>query len=86
MFDKAESKNKLLRSVAGGGVDTLGQLPARWDKFELMMESHKLMIKEQVISLLLFEWQNSIYIYRISHDFTFYIKLYEMCTCIGNVV
>jgi len=55
MFDKAESKNKLLRSVAGGGVDTLGQLPARWDKFELMMESHKLMIKEQVISLLLFE-------------------------------
>lgn len=48
MFDKAESKNKLLRSVAGGGVEQIGQLQARWDKFELMMESHELMVKEQV--------------------------------------
>jgi dynein heavy chain 2 len=48
LFDKAESKNKLLRTVAGGGVDSLNHLLARWDKFELMMESHQLMVKEQV--------------------------------------
>lgn len=48
LFDKAEAKNKLLRSVAGGGVEQIGQLQARWDKFELMMESHELMVKEQV--------------------------------------
>ena len=48
LFEKAEAKNKLLRSVAGGGVESLGQLQARWDKFELMMESHQLMVKEQV--------------------------------------
>lgn len=48
LFDKAESKNKLLRSVAGGGVEQIGQLQARWDKFEMMMESHELMVKEQV--------------------------------------
>lgn len=45
---KAEAKNKLLRSVAGGGVDSLSYLQAFWDKFELMMESHQLMVKEQV--------------------------------------
>ena len=48
LFDKAESKNKLLRSVAGGGVEQIDQLQARWDKFEMMMESHELMVKEQV--------------------------------------
>lgn len=48
LFDKAESKNKLLRSVAGGGVEQISQLQARWDKFEMMMESHELMVKEQV--------------------------------------
>lgn len=48
LFDKAESKNKLLRSVAGGGVEQIGTLQARWDKFELMLESHELMVKEQV--------------------------------------
>ena len=48
LFDKAETQNKLLRSVAGGGVEVLNQLQARWDKFELMMESHQLMVKEQV--------------------------------------
>ena len=48
LFGKAESKNKLLRSVAGGGVEQIGQLQARWDKFEMMMESHELMVKEQV--------------------------------------
>ncbi|XP_022324921.2 cytoplasmic dynein 2 heavy chain 1-like isoform X2 [Crassostrea virginica] len=48
LFLKAEAKNKLLRSVAGGGVDSLSSLQAFWDKFELMMESHQLMVKEQV--------------------------------------
>ena len=47
-FAAAEQKNKLLRSVAGGGVDELSQLRTRWDKFEIMMESHQMMIKDQV--------------------------------------
>ena len=47
-FDSADSKNRLLRSVAGGGSDQLTSLRGRWDKFELMMESHELMVKEQV--------------------------------------
>ena len=53
LFEKAEAKNKLLRSVAGGGVESLSQLQGRWDKFELMMESHQLMVKEQVSDLIL---------------------------------
>ncbi|XP_053312461.1 cytoplasmic dynein 2 heavy chain 1 isoform X2 [Spea bombifrons] len=48
LFKEAEEKNRLLRSVAGGGLDTIGNLRAKWDKFELMMESHQLMIKEQI--------------------------------------
>lgn len=48
LFEKAESKNRLLRSVAGEGIEQIGQLQARWDKFEIMMESHELMVKEQV--------------------------------------
>nr|WAW84826.1 cytoplasmic dynein 2 heavy chain 1 [Halisarca dujardinii] len=47
-FVQAERKNKLLRSVAGSGVDQLSDLRTRWDKFEIIMESHQLMIKEQV--------------------------------------
>ena len=34
--------------MAGGGVEQLGELRTRWDKFEIMMESHQLMIKDQV--------------------------------------
>ena len=30
------------------GVETINQLQGQWDKFELMMESHQLMVKEQV--------------------------------------
>lgn len=37
------------RSVAGTGVDILS-LRQRWDKFELMLESHAMMIKEQVLA------------------------------------
>ena len=51
LFLEAERKNKLLRSVAGGGVEQLGELKSRWDKFEIMMESHQLMIKDQVCSV-----------------------------------
>lgn len=34
--------------MAGGGVDSLGLQKGRWDKFELMIESHQLMIKDQL--------------------------------------
>uniref|UniRef100_A0A803SUA0 Dynein cytoplasmic 2 heavy chain 1 n=1 Tax=Anolis carolinensis TaxID=28377 RepID=A0A803SUA0_ANOCA len=47
-FQEAEGKNKLLRTVAGGGIETISNLRATWDKFELMMESHQLMVKEQI--------------------------------------
>ncbi|KAM9321467.1 cytoplasmic dynein 2 heavy chain 1 [Gastrophryne carolinensis] len=48
VFKEAEDKNRLLRSVAGGGLDTLSSLWSKWDKFELMMESHKLVLQEQI--------------------------------------
>uniref|UniRef100_A0A8C2QHF6 Cytoplasmic dynein 2 heavy chain 1 n=1 Tax=Cricetulus griseus TaxID=10029 RepID=A0A8C2QHF6_CRIGR len=48
LFQEAEDKNRLLRTVAGGGVETVSSLRAKWDKFELMMESHQLMIKDQI--------------------------------------
>ncbi|XP_034023634.1 cytoplasmic dynein 2 heavy chain 1 [Thalassophryne amazonica] len=47
-FQCAEEKNRLLRAVAGAGLDSLTSLKAKWDKLELVMESHQLMIKEQV--------------------------------------
>ncbi|XP_065833043.1 cytoplasmic dynein 2 heavy chain 1-like isoform X2 [Oscarella lobularis] len=51
LFERAEMKNKLLRSVAGGGSEQLAQLHTRWDKFELMLESHEMMVREQVDSM-----------------------------------
>ncbi|XP_038617598.1 cytoplasmic dynein 2 heavy chain 1 [Tachyglossus aculeatus] len=48
LFQEAEDKNRLLRTVAGGGLETISNLRAKWDKFELMMESHQLMIKDQI--------------------------------------
>ncbi|KAK7812802.1 LOW QUALITY PROTEIN: hypothetical protein U0070_019828, partial [Myodes glareolus] len=48
LFQEVEDKNRLLRTVAGGGVETVSSLRAKWDKFELMMESHQLMIKDQI--------------------------------------
>ncbi|CAD5120552.1 DgyrCDS9119 [Dimorphilus gyrociliatus] len=48
LMQDAESRNKLLRQVAGGGVDSLGLQKGKWDKFELMIESHQLMIKDQL--------------------------------------
>ncbi|CAI8019648.1 Cytoplasmic dynein 2 heavy chain 1, partial [Geodia barretti] len=47
-FAVAEQKNKLLRSVAGGGMDELPELRTQWDKFEIMMESHQMMIRDQM--------------------------------------
>jgi dynein heavy chain 2 len=47
LYERLESKNKLLRSVAGGGHDQLVQLQLKLDKFEGMMDSHVQMINEQ---------------------------------------
>ncbi len=47
LYERLESKNKLLRSVAGGGHEQLVQLQLKLDKFETMMDSHVQMINEQ---------------------------------------
>jgi dynein heavy chain 2 len=46
-FENLEQKNKLLKSVTGHSVDS-SVAKAKWSKLELMLESHELMIKEQV--------------------------------------
>ncbi|KAJ3070332.1 Cytoplasmic dynein 2 heavy chain 1 [Podochytrium sp. JEL0797] len=46
-FEKAEVKNKLLKSVSGGGMD-ISKVHTKWSKLELMLESHELVIREQV--------------------------------------
>ncbi|KAJ3270644.1 Cytoplasmic dynein 2 heavy chain 1 [Terramyces sp. JEL0728] len=46
-FEQIELKNKLLKTVSGNGVDYSLQ-KTKWNKLELMLESHELMIKEQV--------------------------------------
>ncbi|VDM42915.1 unnamed protein product [Toxocara canis] len=43
-----EEKNTLLRSVGGSGADQLPATMQQWEKFESMLNSHQLMIKEQV--------------------------------------
>jgi hypothetical protein len=68
----ADSKNKLMRSVAGGGVEQMNSLQTRWDKFELMMESHQLMVKEQV---------DSFYVPLVCLSF----QRMSCCTCCGAV-
>lgn len=52
LFAAAERKNRLLRSIAGSGVEQLVEHQNRWDRLEIMMESHQLMIKEQVQHLI----------------------------------
>ncbi|CAF2056597.1 unnamed protein product [Rotaria magnacalcarata] len=47
LYERLESKNKLLRSVTGGGHEQLVQLQLKLDKFESMMDSHIQMINEQ---------------------------------------
>ncbi|KAI9209802.1 uncharacterized protein BJ171DRAFT_594818 [Polychytrium aggregatum] len=49
-FDAADLKNKLLKSVSASGVD-ISAIQSKWSKLELMLESHELMIKEQVEQL-----------------------------------
>ena len=46
-MENVEAKNKLLKFVSGNGVD-LSSLKAKWDKLEMIIQSHELMIKEQV--------------------------------------
>ncbi|KAK6049789.1 hypothetical protein COOONC_12706 [Cooperia oncophora] len=41
-------QHMLLRSVAGSGVDQMSSVTDQWEKFEVMLDSHQLMIKEQV--------------------------------------
>ena len=53
LLQEAETKNRLLRSVAGSGVEQISELQTKWDKLELLMESHELMIKEQVTGYLM---------------------------------
>lgn len=50
-LDLIEGKNVLLRSVGGSGVEQLPTVLTLWEKFELMLDSHQLMIKEQVCYL-----------------------------------
>lgn len=47
LYQNLESKNKLLRSVAGSGHEQLVQLQSKLDKFESMMNSHIQMINDQ---------------------------------------
>jgi len=46
-MESVETKNKLLKFVSGNGIDLSG-LKAKWDKLEMILQSHELMIKEQV--------------------------------------
>ena len=50
--EEANAKNKLLSTVAAGGVEQIANLSQKWSKFELMMESFQLMINGQVRSML----------------------------------
>lgn len=50
-IDQIEEKNVLLRSIGGSGTEQLPGMLELWKKFELMLDSHQLMIKEQVYHL-----------------------------------
>lgn len=47
LLENAEQKNKLLRSVAGGGHEQLFQLQVKMDKFQNMVESHQQVLRDQ---------------------------------------
>ncbi len=47
LYQRLELKNKLLRSVAGGGHEQLIQLQLKLDKFESMMDTHIQLINDQ---------------------------------------
>lgn len=44
----AEAKYKLLKTVAGSEISAFSATKSKWDKFQLMMESFKLMMNEQM--------------------------------------
>uniref|UniRef100_A0A915PL62 Cytoplasmic dynein 2 heavy chain 1 n=1 Tax=Setaria digitata TaxID=48799 RepID=A0A915PL62_9BILA len=50
-LDVIEEKNVLLRSVGGSGVEQLPIVLKLWEKFQLVLDSHQLMIKDQVEAL-----------------------------------
>lgn len=43
-----DEKNVLLRSVAGGGVENVASIKSQFEKFQMMLESHEEVMKEQV--------------------------------------
>lgn len=43
-----EEQHALLRSVAGSSVEAAVNISQQWEKFEIMLDSHQMMIKEQV--------------------------------------
>lgn len=47
LLDEAENKNKLLRSVAGGGHEQLFQLQVKMERFQNMIESHQQVLRDQ---------------------------------------
>lgn len=44
----AQQKNKLLAQTSGSGVEKLVELTQKWQKLELMLEAHEMMVKGQV--------------------------------------
>ncbi|KAJ3116477.1 Cytoplasmic dynein 2 heavy chain 1 [Phlyctochytrium bullatum] len=46
-FESLDQKNRLFKSVAGSGIDTT-RVQSKWNKLEIMLESHELVIREQV--------------------------------------
>ena len=47
LLESAELKNKLLRSVAGGGHEQLFQLQVKMDKFAALADSHQQVLRDQ---------------------------------------
>lgn len=47
LYQRLEAKNRLLRSVAGGGHEQVAELQSKLHEFESVMDSHIQMINEQ---------------------------------------
>lgn len=43
-----QQKNKLLAQTSGSGVEKIVELTQKWEKLELMLEAHEMMVKGQV--------------------------------------
>uniref|UniRef100_A0A915A9S1 CCHC-type domain-containing protein n=1 Tax=Parascaris univalens TaxID=6257 RepID=A0A915A9S1_PARUN len=48
MMSIIDEKNRLLRSIGGSGAEQLLATMQQWEEFELMLDSHQIMIREQV--------------------------------------